>query len=149
MNLTGGAGGLDAAWSPDGKRVAFTSIRKGGGFLLYVADADGANVKELSTNPNPWGNVYPAWSPDGKQLAFTDWVAGVAQIAIVDPEGKDRKVLTKEGTHWLARWSPDGKTIAYVRSLKESTDLWITSVDGKTQREILRGVSTFAWRPKK
>src|SRR5262249_7653738 len=64
VNLANG-GGLDACWSPDGKKIAFTSVRATGrGFRLYVMDADGGNVKELSGTDNGIGNVYPEWSPD-------------------------------------------------------------------------------------
>jgi TolB protein len=145
-NLTGGSGGLDAQWSPDGSKIAFTSTRSGRGFLVYVMDADGKNVKEVASNPNTLGNVYPVWSPDGKRIAFADWVAGALQLAAVDADGKNLTHLTKEGTNWNPQWSPDGKTIAFLKSDSQG-GVWITSIDGKTQREVMRGASSVSWRP--
>lgn len=47
------------AWSPDGERIVFTSYRDGPG-ELYVMDADGSNLINLTQNPaNDAG--WPAW----------------------------------------------------------------------------------------
>ena len=89
-SLTKNGGGLDAAWSPDGKRIAFASVRSGGGFRLYVMDADGKNVAQLSARPmNTNGNVYPAWSPDGQKIAFGDLVGRGPANPRLRPRRKD------------------------------------------------------------
>src|SRR2546421_9929231 len=59
--------GWNPAWSPDGKQILFTSRRDGDGFRIYLMDADGSNVKQL-TSANPYGSVYPCFSPDGKKM---------------------------------------------------------------------------------
>jgi dipeptidyl aminopeptidase/acylaminoacyl peptidase len=49
------------AWSLDGQQIAFMSDREGA-LLIFVMDADGANVRRLVN----WGSVYrPAWQPPG------------------------------------------------------------------------------------
>ena len=56
------------SWSPDGKRIAFTSMRNGGNREIYVMDADGGNQRNLTNHPdNDW---HPVWSPNGKRIAF-------------------------------------------------------------------------------
>jgi TolB protein len=55
------------AWSPDGRRIAFER-GPGGHREIYVADADGSNVRRLTTGND---DRMPAWSPDGKTLVFT------------------------------------------------------------------------------
>jgi Tol biopolymer transport system component len=47
-------------WSPDGKKIAFVSDR-GGNDDIYVMDANGANVKRVTTNPASDSN--PRWRP--------------------------------------------------------------------------------------
>ena len=54
-------------WSPDGRRIAFTSNRDGND-EIYVMDPDGSNVKRLTHNDAD--DEWPSWSPDGKRLAF-------------------------------------------------------------------------------
>ena len=49
-------------WSPDGKRIAFVSTRAGTQ-EIFLADADGKNVKRLSQGSA--ANNNPCWSPDG------------------------------------------------------------------------------------
>ena len=54
-------------WSPDGKRIAFTSNRDGN-YEIYVMDADGGNQRNLTRHPGQ--DNYATWSPDGKKIAF-------------------------------------------------------------------------------
>jgi Tol biopolymer transport system component len=49
-------------WSPDGTMIAFVSDRSGQ-YQLYVMDADGSNLRQLSEDPN-YTLVMPSWSPD-------------------------------------------------------------------------------------
>ena len=55
------------AWSPDSRRIAFTLGGKLGNDI-YVMDADGTNVRQL-TGP-PMDDICPAWSPDSRQIVF-------------------------------------------------------------------------------
>lgn len=75
----------DAKWSPDGEHVVFSSNTEEGNFDLYLADADGKSLKQLTNLPGD--EFAPAWSPDGKSLAFyhADRESGVAKnVRIID-----------------------------------------------------------------
>jgi TolB protein len=64
--------GMEPAWSPDGKKVAFARWRDPRG--LYVIDEDGSN----ETLVFGWVAAKgPAWSPDGSRIAFTRWYGGL------------------------------------------------------------------------
>lgn len=73
---------LDAypAWSPDGRRLAFTSTRDGNA-EIYVMNADGSGQTRLTVNDGL--DAGAAWSPDGRRLAFTSDRDGNDEIYVM------------------------------------------------------------------
>ena len=59
---------LNPAWSPDGRRIAFTSDRKGIR-NIHVKDSSGATAEQLLLE-TPYEKNVEAWSPDGKLILF-------------------------------------------------------------------------------
>jgi hypothetical protein len=89
------------AWSPDGKQVAFTR-RQHDHWEVYVVDADGRNLKRLTTTPRqPNGTLgnsaAPAWSPDGQYLAFLTDRSGKWEIWLTQADGSGQKPMFKKG----------------------------------------------------
>ena len=71
VNLTNDPGeDLFPAWSPDGRRIAYTHRTGASRYTreLFVMDADGSNRTQLTFNDV--ADVQPAWSPSGRQLVF-------------------------------------------------------------------------------
>ena len=60
-------GGPPVAWSPDGLRIAFASMRDGNS-EVYVMNADGSGQRRLTRDPAQDSGT--AWSPDGRKIAF-------------------------------------------------------------------------------
>jgi hypothetical protein len=109
-----GANNFHVRPSPDGTRIAFDSDR-GGVRGVYVADADGRNVRRVS--PEGFAAV-PSWSPDGRTLAFVRAEASRPQVWnlwTLDLATGDLEQITKHdyGQPWGGSWFPDGKSIAY------------------------------------
>jgi TolB protein len=108
------AGELDynAAYSSDGKWVAFASERDGSA-ELYRVKSDGTGLERLTDNP-AYDN-QPAFSPDGKEIAFvSSREGGHANLWILNIATRKVKRLTK-GTagDFRPAWSPDGQWIAF------------------------------------
>jgi TolB protein len=151
----GDGDGWDPAFSPDGKKILFTSLRGGNGFALYVMDADGSNPKHIAGNGNPTGFVYPSWSPDGKKIAWTDRTDNGLDIFVADADGKNAKQVTKLGgiTSYSA-WSPDGKKIAFYHTPNnEKGSYQVMDADGGNIKELIKDEAPveggrIGWRPK-
>jgi Tol biopolymer transport system component len=102
------------SWSPDGRKVAFTSASNG---QIFTIDADGSDTKQLTTSEGT--NRYPSWSPDGKQIAFTR----NDKIYKMNADGSHATQLTTGG--YDPAWSPDGGRIAFSAGV-----LWLMNADG-------------------
>jgi TolB protein len=134
----------------------FCSDRAGDGFRIYVMDADGENVKDLSKNSNAGGFVYPAWSPDSKKIAYGGTVEKSIEIFVMDADGDNVKQLTKlGGQNSYSAWSPDGKQIIFqhCEAYGKAGPVLIMDADGKNQKEILKSEGYIeggraAWKPK-
>jgi TolB protein len=128
------------AWSPDGKKILFASKRDGNGFRIYDMDADGANVKQLTTNANPYGSVYPCYSPDGKRIMWTDGDDTALEIHVANADGTNIQKLTNlGGMNTFAIWSADGKAIIFHHMPdQKSGPVFIMDTDGGNRRELLK-----------
>jgi Tol biopolymer transport system component len=123
-------------WSPDGKRIAFMSVREGKKPAVWVMDADGTEPKLLAEG------LTPAWSPDGAKIAYASFDA---QICVMDADGSNRRQITTSNTHKVGpSWSPDGKQMVFilVKNPGSQTDpqpaIGIMNADGTKERVLTK-----------
>ena len=134
---------LEAAWSPDGQRLAVTVGTK---WMSRIFVYDIATGKRRPLRPALDAASSPAWSPDGTRIAFTAWTyhAGV-QVYITSVEGRRWQRLTRcvPGECGSPSWSPDGHRIAYSCS----GGLCVTPAAAARPRNVTRSGGNPAWSP--
>lgn len=128
------------AWSPDGKQIAFYSEVGGKPADLFVMDASGGNVRQLTSTPAAEG--YPAWSSDGSQIAFeSDAQDGNFDVYVMNADGSNVRRLTQEPKRDVGpAWSPTGQKIAFMsdRAGKEFNVYWMNA-DGTGVEPLTSG----------
>ena len=154
------------SWSPDGKRIVFTSYRDGN-FMngiptteIYVMDADGRNQQKLTNNPAHDGS--PSWSPDGEQIAFDSNRDGRFnwEIYVIDADGRNLQRITNSPNDdgWpddrYPSWSPDGKRIVFSARREAhfeskfavTYEIYVMDADGGNQQRLTNNRNN-EWNP--
>lgn len=102
-----------AAWSPDGRQVAF--MRSG---RLWLMAPDGGGLKQVTKVPGVWDSVM-AWHPDGKRLAFVRLSVEdeTARVMLIDlASGKEQELAVSNSPVGHLAWAPSGKSLYYATS---------------------------------
>ncbi len=146
----------DPVWSPDSRRLVFTTqgvVSKQGNVTqlanpdLWIMNADGSAPKNLTNNRNKGEDQWPTWSPDGSKIAFEARKdGGPCAVYTMDADGSNVKALTeiKWGSEYHSlRWSPDGKRILFMDSFDK---ILVMGADGSGLAEVAKGKSP-VWSP--
>lgn len=110
----------DLAWSPDGKKLVFSSNHEGSGWFdspLYTMNVDGLGLQRLTDFT--WFTMTPAWSPDGTKIAFARGrkFAASWDLFVMNADGSNLVRIQTGNNNWNPVWSHDGKYIYYVSTL--------------------------------
>ena len=104
----------DPAWTPDGKRIAYSGYKDGKHAIFWKPLGGSADEEPLLLNDHP----VDAWffSPDGNTLLYADWqFEGALNVGALPLQDRQQAKLifpAKYNAEW-AVLSPDGKWIAY------------------------------------
>jgi Tol biopolymer transport system component len=138
-NITAGYTSWDNGWaySPDSKRIAFTSDRDGN-WEIYTMTTDGQNINRLTENPGQDG--WPWWTADGKQILFTSDRDGQWQIYSMNEDGSNVKELTHmaDRTNLYPAVSPDGKKVVFSSQVTATNegDIYSMNIDGSDLQRL-------------
>jgi len=132
------------SWSPDGKKIYYSRITRDNPHWsavgdLYVYDLDGKKETRLT---HALRALNPSLSPDGKTIVFVTEGDATLNLALVDSDGKNFRLLTnfKNGEQvFTPKWSPDGTAVVCGYAFREAQDVVrITVADGSLEK-ILTG----------
>jgi Tol biopolymer transport system component len=129
---------LTPVWSPDGKRIAFSSNRISGNFDLYVKSVDGIRDEELLEK----GDAGPPsdWSRDGRFILRARQLGrGNDDIWALRLDG-DRKaspVVESPFNEGNGQFSPDGKWIAYQSDESGQKEIYVQPFPGPGQKTVI------------
>ncbi len=157
-----------ASWSPDGKRLAFYTIRGQdedilkkyrmiNEYLLYVMKATGENQKRLLDFPV----IDFGWAPDSRRLFFISAYESpdrnspevlnrtrhpLAYVYVLDTQTGRMNRLPGSGRNCSASWSPDGTRLAVGYGDGENCGIYLISPDGGRSERLTDG-TTIDFRP--
>lgn len=127
-------------FSPDGKKICFSSNRDGG-WHIYIMNADGSNIEKITFDTVRYFN--PAWSPEGDKIVYYrergDRRDKVYVLNLADK--KEIKVTDDTLHNTYPGWLPGGKTIVYTCSDLFSKDhaasqIAFIDADGHNKRTV-------------
>ena len=132
-----------AAFSPDGKWIAFTGSYDGGNDV-YLMPSTGGEPKRLTYHPS-FDRVV-GWTPDGESILFVSLRALVPELYAVGVSGGFEKKYPLDQVAY-ASFSPDGKRVALNRFESDrmnwkgyrggqQQDVYVASVDGADFKKI-------------
>ena len=141
------------SWSPDGKTIAFLTVRRQefelmsqyaipNHSILYTMNSAGGDQKRLLDCPvSDFG-----WSPDSRQIFFVSAYENperndpgvlrgtktpAAAIYVFDLETRQQRRVTGFGQGCSASWAPDGSRIAASFASGESSGIYVVTPDGR------------------
>ena len=131
-----------AAWSPDGKRIAFggdsDAASKSG---MFVISRGGHGLRRVNSHV-PLS--APAWSPDGKRLAFSFDTKRWAYLISARVAGKGFAIVARfrrhdqSGDFGVVVWSPDGRWLAFDHLLQDPYAVFTVRANGHGLKRVSR-----------
>jgi serine/threonine protein kinase/Tol biopolymer transport system component len=122
---------FEPAWSPDGTRIAFTSVR-GGYRQIYSLDVETLDVTLLTSTTSVIESSQPSWSPDGTKIVYMAKRVGAYQVWSMNENGQEAIQLAHSGQElwdYLPNWSPDGRTVFFNQRRPGAYRPWLMQIE--------------------
>jgi Tol biopolymer transport system component len=119
-------------WSPDGKQLAYVSLRAGSE-ALYRKSADGQGTEELLHKHQGFGMNLMGWSLDGRYLSYftADLTGGILYLLPLEGSGERKPIEAFKSTSTVqgARLSPDSRFLSYMSNQSGRPEMYVRPVD--------------------
>ncbi len=120
-----------AAWSPDGRWIAYLNLEDNNGKIgLYLVRPNGTGLHRIVRG----AVISLAWAPDGKKLAF---IFEKGQPGVVGVDGRGLRRLPLGVAAQTLAWAPDGQRLAVAASSGEDRpQIFVVGEDGRDARRV-------------
>jgi Tol biopolymer transport system component len=129
-------------WSPDGRQLAYVSLR-GGTEGLYRKAANGEGPEELLYKHPGFGMNLMGWSLDGRYLSYftTDLTGGILYLLPTEGTGERKPVEAFRSTSTVqgARVSPDSRFLSYMSNQSGRPEMYVRPIDPTGQGAVSGG----------
>lgn len=119
-------------WSPDGRRIAFSS-KRGTAYDIYVKGVDVLGEEKVLWHTDS-DKLVEDWSPDGRVLSVTVLRSGLWSYPL---DLTQKPTLIREGISaetWQSEFAPDGRWLAYVSSVSGIPEVYVEPVPATGDR---------------
>ena len=139
-----------AAYSADGRRIAYCSGQGGGPVQVWTMKQNGKDKQQVTHLTGP--ATFPDFSPDGSKIVFTAKPAGspTRDIYVIGSDGSGLTQLTSGSVdNAYPAFSPDGTKIVFTSRRTGTSQVWVMNADGSNQHPIASGATYYgaAWSP--
>jgi TolB protein len=116
--------------SPDGSRIAFSSLGNDG-WAIRMFSLDIGRVVSFPAGTAGGSNLSPAWSADGGKIAFSSARSGHPEIWVADASGGKLHQITTYGSDVSPAWNPrTGAQLAFVSGRTGEPQIYVMDQDG-------------------
>jgi eukaryotic-like serine/threonine-protein kinase len=120
------------AWSPDGRRIAFSS-KRGTSYDIYVKTLDVLGEEQVLWH-SEFDKLVEDWSPDGRVLSVSVLRSGLWRYPL-DPGQKPTLIRAGfDAETWQSEFSPDGRWLAYVSAESGRPEVYVEPVPATGDR---------------
>jgi Tol biopolymer transport system component/DNA-binding winged helix-turn-helix (wHTH) protein len=135
--------GMEPAWSPDGRRIAYHT--PGAGDPIFIADRNGNNPNQVFGQQPGFHSHFLTWSPDGRYIYFAKGTPTTEEMDIFRiPVSTSPPPTPERITYFNARvayldWL-DSRTLIFSATAEDGSGQWLYSMD--VEHRILHRVSS-------
>ena len=125
-------------FSPDGRHIAFCSLRSGDAMEIWTAAADGSAPEQLTHGPGRFQCGH-SWSPDGHRIAFQSAGDHVHLWTVDTQGGTPRQITNDAGDQMDPTWSRNGEWIYFSWAQPTGRDIWRVRVSNGSKERVTNG----------